>query len=392
MMELPISRSSLVLTAAILSLSACRPTTPPISPSFEAVALANQPRLAFSWRERIQDEVPWAYLPQEYATPVFVRDKDDIIVGSTDGSVQRLRAGSGERIWRVSLDLDNETGQLPVHTSPLVTKEGTILAATLAGSLHALDYSDGTELWVWRAEDAIEAPMAQGEGRVFLTDSREILYALDSSNGKVLWRYQRRAPEFFTIKGTGTPVLDGDAIYCGFADGTLAAVQIDTGEAIWTTSLTNEETEFIDVDVPVIIDKTVLYAASYAGGIFAVSREDGSIVWRAPVEGVSSLSLYEGTLYAASAQGRVVALDPDTRQFIWSFKFAEHIPVEVTAQGPYLFVSHAAGPLVVLDRASGKPLAEWHPSTGFNVPVIFEGSRGFVFSNGGYLYSFELAY
>ncbi len=377
--------------AALCALAACAPT-PARTPSFQSTSIAKTPRLDMTWREQVQGRVPWSYYPQEYSTPTFVERKDDLIVGSTDGTVTRMRAGSGEVVWRKALTLKKESGRLPVHAPTAVTDDGIILAATLSGSIHALDYSDGTTLWTHRVEDAVESPMAMAEGRLFVTDSREILYALDVETGKLLWRYQRRAPEFFTIKGAGTPVVDGDAIYCGFADGTLVAVQIDTGEVMWSRDLTNEEAEFVDVDMPAIIAGDSLYVASYAGGVYALSRRDGATKWRADLAGVAQLNLYDGLLYAASAQGRVVAIDPVEQQYVWSYRYAEDLPVELIAHGPYLFVSTSQGPLTVFDRFSGKPLMEWNPSNGFHTPVVFHQQRGFLLSNGGFLYAFELAY
>ncbi|MEM9798974.1 MAG: hypothetical protein AAGA20_01525, partial [Planctomycetota bacterium] len=66
-------------------------------------------------------------------------------------------------------------------------------------------------------------------------------------------------------------------------------------------------------------------------------------------------------------------------------------PVELSMREPYVFVSTSAGPLTVLDRATGAPLARWMPSHGFNTPLVVSGKRAFAFSNGGYLYALELA-
>jgi outer membrane protein assembly factor BamB len=381
----------LITLALALSASACFPVQPANGTALTTDAVAAKPELKLVWRTHVSGMESFAFRPQEYARPVFVTRSDDIVVGTSDGNVTRLRAGSGEIVWRKLLSSTREDGILPIHADPVV-HNGVIYVGSINGSVLALDYDDGTILWEYRAEDAIESTLTVSEGRLFFTDAREILYAVDAETGKLLWRFQRPAPEFFTIKGAGTPVIDGDAVYCGFADGTLVAVQIDTGETIWTSDLTNEEVEFTDIDMPVIVGDRLLYAGSYSGGVFGISRLDGTVQWRVDVPSVAQVKRYEGMLYVASAQGRVVAIDGISQKPVWSFKFMDDSPVELVPYGPYVFVSTSSGPLMILDRVTGKPLSKWNPSTGFNTPVVFDGNRGFLLSNGGYLYSFELAF
>ena len=373
------------------SLVGCFPIQPANGTALTVDAVAAKPELKLIWRAHVSGMESFEFRPQEYAAPYFVLRSDDVITGTSDGYVTRLRAGSGEIVWRKLLTSTREDGLLPVHADPIVA-DGIIYVGTINGSILALDYNDGTILWEYRAEDAIESTLAIEEGRIFFTDTREILYALDAETGKLLWRFQRPTPEFFTIKGAGTPVVDGDAVYCGFADGTLVAVQIDTGEIIWTSDLTNEQVEFTDIDMPVIIGERTLYVGSYSGGVFGISRLDGTIQWRVDVASVAQVKRYDGMLYVASAQGRVVAIDGISHKPVWSFLFKEDSPVELVPHGPYVFVSTSSEPLMILDRQTGKPLSKWNPSTGFNTPVVFDGNRGFILSNGGYLYSFELAF
>lgn len=354
-----------------------------------AASTAGTPRLELEWRTQVTQLEAWGYRPREYASPVFVEDQDDLIVANADGYVTRMRAGSGELVWRQELRGARDEDPAPVHADPAATGD-LIYAATLAGSIQALDYDDGKLRWEYRAEDAVEGELVLGQGRLFFTDARDVLYALDAATGKMLWRYQRRAPDFFTIKGSGTPVLDGDVVYCGFADGALVAIQMDTGEEVWSVDLSNEETEFIDVDAPAVVDGRLIYAASYAGGLYGLSRLDGTIQWRVDVDSVVRFVEHQELLYVITAQGLIAALEADTRRTIWAARLEQGAPVELAVQGDYLFVTTSDGPLMIFDRRSGELLTSWNPSQGFNTPPIFHKNRGFLLSNVGYLYGFLL--
>lgn len=392
-----VATSLVVMLAATCLLPGCYATTPAKTASFKAKPLSKAPVLKFDWRKRVRPKVHWAYKTREYSDPVYVDSRDDLIVANALGEVTRMRAGNGKVIWRKKLlGLDKEP--MPVHANMVVTKD-MVYVGTLNGTVHALKLSDGSSVWQYRAEDAVESTLVFSEGRLLFTDSREILYALDAETGKLLWRYQRPTPEFFTIKGGGVPVVDDGSVFCGFADGTLAALELDTGNLLWTVNLAGNETEFTDVDLAVILDGKQLYANSYAGGLYAINPVDGSVKWRAPVTFVSSKLFYQGVLYFTTAQGRVMALDVESKKFLWSFRFQKDTPVKLSRFGPYLFVSTSDGPLTVIDRASGMALSKWNPGYGFNTSVVFsptgslkESQRGFVLSNGGYLYSFKVAF
>ena len=351
------------------------------------------PRLKLIWRELASEQEPWEYRPQEYARPLFSARLDDVITATSNGHLTRFRAGSGEIVWRVALrENDSITSKLmPIHADPALLEE-TIYVASLTGIVQARSIHDGATIWSYAVGSSVEGSLVVEDGRLFFMDADETLTALDAATGKLLWRYKRRPPEYFTIKGAGVPVIDGDAVYCGFSDGTFAALQIDTGEVIWTSDLTNDETEFTDIDTRAIVDDESIYISSYSGGVFAVSRLDGTIQWRVPIEGVTRMRRRGGALLLASAQGRVISLDLRRRQANWSFRFTEQIPVEVAFFGPYAFVSTTAGPLTVLDVQSGELKMRWDPSQGFNTPVVFDERRGFLLSNGGYLYAFQVAF
>ncbi len=384
--------ASMALTLTTGCASSGVATSPEVDAS-EDVLAAPAPRLKVQWRAQATNAEGWAYLPQEYAKPVFLPRHDDLVVASSYGYLTRFRAGSGEVVWREYLTERGAADGKPlmIHADPVVVDD-VIYLASMSGVVEARSLDHGELLWRYQADNSVESSIVVEGGRLFMMDAGETLSALDSATGKLLWRYKRRSPEYFTIKGAGVPVVDGDAVYCGFSDGTLAAIQIDTGEAIWTSDLSNDETEFTDVDTQAIVSGELIYISSYAGGVFAVSRLDGTIQWQAPVPSVTRMIKRGQDLIVASATGRVVSLNVKERQMNWSFKFQQHTPVELAYFGPYVFVSTTAGPLSVLDLETGNLLTRWNPSQGFNVPVVFEQRRGFIVSNSGYLYSFEVAF
>jgi len=187
-------------------------------------------------------------------------------------------------------------------------------------------------------------------------------------------------------------VIAGETVYCGFADGTLAALDLASGDTRWTSDLTEGESDFTDIDEPVVVEDNRVYALSHGVGMFALDRRTGNPVWRTSLQNAASYVLHENSIYVAVATGRVLALDTEDGEGEWSFKLETYLPVELSPAGPYLLVSTSSGPLYVLDRETGYPFSTWKPSSGFNTPVVLTSHAGYLFSNRGYLYSFRLAY
>lgn len=367
------------------------------SPTFSAQSTVRSPVIKLVWRKTIHDSQDWDYRNQEFSAPALISRKDELVVGASDGHVSRVKASSGKTIWSRTL-VNPEKGPLgadperlgsPVHADVLV-HDRLVFVGTLDGGVHALNYTDGTTRWSFKAEDAIESGLTYADGRLLFMDGREILYTLDATTGKLLWRYQRRAPEYFTIKGAGVPTVRNGVVYAGFADGALVALQLDTGELVWSRDLSADRTEFTDIDLQPIVDGDRIYVGSYASGLNIVALEDGLLEWRLPLDNLTAMIQHREILYLTTAQGRVVAVDPVQRKTLWSFRFKDANPVGLTAHGPYLFVATADGPLAVLDREVGTLLHRWNPSNGFHTPPVFDKARGFILSNGGILYSFEV--
>lgn len=355
-------------------------------PAFHTEPAAPQPRFQVDWRKNVDEPAVTAFRPRQYAGPSVARtaNQREVLVGTDDGWLYRLRAGDGEMRWEVELDG-------PIHASPIAEGD-RIYVGTTHGTFYALDRTSGSVEWTIENDREIESRAAAGGGLVFYTTNGGRLVGVDASSGETAWTYSRSVPEEFTIQGSGTPVIAKQTVYCGFSDGSVASLDLRSGAKNWVTDVSSGETDFTDVDEPVIVQGDRVYAVSYGAGLSALDRSSGAVEWSRSFENVASAAYAEETLYAAIASGRIVALDAEDGSSVWGFSMSERLPVELAPVGAYVYVSTANGPLYTLDRATGYPLLKWKPSTGINTPVAFSDRAGFMLSNKGYLYRFQVAY
>lgn len=376
------SRFALALTFGLL-LGACSQTPVTSSKVLNLKVEAPPPTLAVKWAKQVDDLSYFSARPASFAAPAHVSASDEIIVSNSKGDVFKFQGANGELRWETALD------------SPVVTQAtsamGLVFVGDLSGTFTALELNKGTIVWQFSARTSIEGRAVFHEDRVLFTDASETLYALDASNGKELWRHQRKSPESFTIKGSGHPtVVDGE-VFCGFADGRLVALEFDTGDVIWEVDLSGDATRLTDVDGQVHVDGDTLYAASFSGGLYAVDRFSGEILWRMPLQSVGDVKLYQNLLYVTSAVGRTYAIDPVDGDMLWSFKFQTASPIAVTPYGPYLLVSTDKG-AYILDRASGYPFERTRGTSGYSSAFEFGANRAYMLTNFGKLQAIQLGW
>jgi len=377
--------TTLLLASLLVSAAGCAAKTPSDGGAlaFRVRPETPAPRLDVLWRAAVSSRHYFDKVPKEFARPTHVGFSDELVVGTSEGVVVKYQAANGRVRWR------RRPGGT-FQAAPEVA-DGRCWLGDLQGELIALDLDDGHEIRRKSLQSSIEGKPTEAGGRLFVSDDTDTLYAFDAATGKQLWTYRRETPEYFTIKGTCSPVVDHDAVYCGFSDGNLAAVQIDTGHELWATNLSSGHTEFVDVDEPPVVEGDTIFAASYAGGMFGLDRRTGTIRWRRDVGAISGFDVDPHGIYVASATGRIVSFGKDGTSR-WSFRLIDKSPVSVDTFGPYVVATTGDGPVYVLDGATGYPQMRWAGTSGFLAPIEVGASRIYLLSNEGHLYAWKLGW
>jgi len=113
------------------------------------------------------------------------------------------------------------------------------------------------------------------------------------------------------LLGAITPVVHNGVVFAGSSDGNIIAIDIETGEEIWTRALNSTSLGFSNYMVasPVVADGLV-YAVSGDGFVFAIDESSGKVKWNHKIEDgallnfvVSSPIIADGFLYISSITG-----------------------------------------------------------------------------------------
>lgn len=239
---------------------------------------------------------------------------DKIIVADRNGLVQARDLTTGDTIWEAETELKISAGPGLGYN--------TVLVGTSDAEIVALNIADGSIRWtVGVSSEVLSIPQLRRNVVVVRTVDGK-LTGLEEGSGRELWVYERSVPAL-SLRGTGTPVIEGDRVIEGYASGKLIAVRLNDGKVEWEGSVAvpegrSELERMVDLDADPIVINDVIFIASFQGGVFAVALEDGQVLWRR-----KELSSYAGLsgdwryLYVSDEAGDVWALDQRNGAALW---------------------------------------------------------------------------
>jgi outer membrane protein assembly factor BamB len=299
------------------------------------------------WSKNLDPDYVSGNLPIGLGAPRIFNDI--VYMGSMDGVMTAYDSESGRVLW-------SQDDKTPLG-GPVEFFKDHIAYGGLNGRLFVRHYLTGELKYAIDLGAPIEsAPYFFNEHMIIYLRGHQIVH-LDAETGKVLWVYKRAVPVTTTLQRTTKPLVIGNKIILGFADGFLGALSVEEGLLLWETKLV-EQAKFIDVDLNPILASGVVVSGSPSGDLKAINPDSGAIsrsygisVQAHPVlkgeqlilgtndgevvlmglngevlkrvkisdQPVSAVGWWKDTLVAASFDGYIRAVDPLTLKIVDEF-------------------------------------------------------------------------
>jgi outer membrane protein assembly factor BamB len=332
-----------------------------------------------------------AYSPVERAMAALDPPRDRIFVGSTAGTLYALRANGG-RIW--GYDARGAIESRPA----LDPRADQVYVGTEQGVMHALVASSGEVRWREVTGGPIRQPPILLEDAVYVVSDTDVVTAHARRDGEVLWTYRREAPEGYSISGHAGLAVVGDKLITGMTDGTVVALDAADGTVVWERDTSVDvdapdggRPQFVDVDTTPIVADGELYIASFAGGLYALDPESGTVAWHdQTLTGVVGVAVTRDALIVSSADEGVMALSRDeTREKIWNHRVERGAASAPVVAGRSVLVSVSDGPFLALSLRTGEETSRFEAGYGFSALPSVHAGVGFVMANGGSLHAFS---
>jgi len=275
---------------------------------------------------RMQDRPLGAHLARRWSFPAFPPTRPAevlewsaplaafgmVIASAIDSSagkaaIYAFDLTTGGALW--DFDLPDAHGIYPDRGAMALSSDGRLYAATLGGSVLAMDAIRGTRIWETKAAGSVYGGVTVA-GDTLLVPAGDTVAVLDPVDGLLL----RTLP--IGSRLDTAPAVSESVTYAAGDDGRVHAFDLITGERRWTT-----ETDGPYNAAP-LVSGGVIYAATMAGTLYALDALTGAIRWRTsvsskPVAVTPALSS-DGLLFAAADDGFLHVVAASTGNLIRS--------------------------------------------------------------------------
>lgn len=309
--------------------------------------------------DRHTGEVAWVHTHRGplSSTPAVVGDL--LIVATRPGRVMAFDRHSGTLQWETEL-----AGS--ILASPLVVN-GTVYIGSTDRKLYALDAATGRQRWAFETQSAIVVEVAHTADRVIATTQESMIYVVGAETGRMRLIYDTGLGRH-VVAGVA---VEGDRAYFGSMRGRVWAID-------W------RETTY-PLERAMLFWKTNLFL----WGVLSKPPVQKGAVWSKRVRGniMHTPAIAHDTVYAATSQGTVLALDTVTGDQRWTTDLGIRITAAPTVAGKTVMLGTQNGLVVGLDAHTGTKQWEFRTEGPITGSPIVAGTVMYVVSNDGVLYA-----
>jgi len=237
----------------------------------------------------------------------------NVYVSDSKGVVYAVDAGQGKEQWKTETALSLASG--------VSSGQGLVLVGSHDGDVLAMDGADGQVRWQSRVSSEVLAPPVISEGVAIIRSIDGKLTALDVVDGRRLWSYQAKVPTL-SLHGISAPLIYQGRVVAGLADGRVVALALEDGRVMWETAIAvpqgrSELERLVDVDANPVQFDGVLYAAAYQGRVVAIDMRSGRLLWARELSVYRGLAVDEKALYVVDHEDGLWALSRRNGATLW---------------------------------------------------------------------------
>ena len=311
-----------------------------------------------------------------------------VYAGDANGRLVALDRESGKQLWKM------KTGDS--ISSGINASYNMVAYGTENGEIVVRNAEDGVELWRSEVRSEILAVPQLSTKIVLVQTIDGHLYGLDRETGKRRWVYDTNVP-VLTLRGTSSPVIVKQIALAGFANGKLIAINLADGIPVWEKQAAlptgrSELERIVDLDGDFWVKDSIVYAATYQGKLVAIDIPTGRLIWQRDLSSSAGVVEKYGSLYIPDSDGFIRALNADNGSEIWQQTSLEARKLSAVAViDEYLVVGDYRGYLHWLSRKDGSFVGRVRiDEKGIRAKPIVKGNTVYVQGSSGALVALEL--
>ena len=330
-------------------------------------------------------------------SPPVVAD-GKVFAKDAESTVSAYNADTGQRLWSVTLkpekarDADEFGGGLAYYG-------GRLFVTTGFAVVFSLDATDGKEIWRSAVSAPVRgAPLVFGD-RVFAISIDNKLHALAAVDGSDLWSFSG-LQEVSGYVGGNSPAGSGEFIVAPFTSGELVSLRLDSGRTVWNELLVGPRREarafgnLADIRGRPVIDRGVVLAMGSAGTLAAIDLNSGQRLWERPIGGSQTPWAAGRFVFVLSSTADVVCLERDTGKVKWVTPLTQYADEKrrhpilwggPVLAGDRLLVAGSTGELLALSPYSGQVIGKINVGSPMRLAPVVANRVVYVLTDNGRL-------
>lgn len=235
-------------------------------------------------------------------------------------TVTAFSLADGNRLWSADL---TPAGEDPESASggALSLGGGRLYVTTGFGGLVALDPETGAEIWSRSLESPIAGGVTVYEGLLYGVSRDSRAWALEAETGRVRWELPG-VPAEALIKGGPSPVLTENLVVFPFGSGDLVGALRLNGIRIWQGGVSGRRmglarASITDITGDPVIDGQTLYVGNQAGRSMAMQVSSGDLIWSIEEGALGPVWPEGGSVFLISDRNALLRLDASDGRRIW---------------------------------------------------------------------------
>ena len=248
-------------------------------------------------------------------------------------------------------------------TAPVEVFGGFGVVALRDGRLVKIDINTGKSVWENHLTQFVATKVVLSGTSLLVYTVDQKLYSIDFQAGQTMWAYDAASSPNLLVRTGAAPQVVGNEVFIGTVEGDIRSIHIANGKENWRLRPGKDDFRFKDIVGDIGVGNNQLYATRYDGLIFGVdiqSKPNGTI-WEVAAPSITTSAFRDGTIYVASMNGELLAIQASNGRQLWKTKLGQSIK-SLTVGEKAIFVGGSQGRVSAVSLSGGKLL--WHDDLG----------------------------
>jgi outer membrane protein assembly factor BamB len=318
-----------------------------------------------------------------------------IFAADREGQIVALDPDTGDTIWTRDISRKSTestffngyglfAGRVSAKVSGgLTAAYNAIYFGTEDGIVFSLDAANGSVNWQTDVpSEVIAAPAADSNIIVVNTVSGTLL-GLDATSGEIKWRNESDVPPL-TLRGISAPAAAAGGAIVGLANGRVRVNIIESGLTAWEAVVAKptgatELDRIVDIDSKPLVFGGTVFLVSYGGSLAAVELRSGNVIWTREYASFRNVSIDGNRLFVTDNNSNIYAIDRRNGVELWSNgELRNRNLTSATPVGDYIALGDKFGYLHYFTQDEGKyvsriSIGDDEGESLYNAPVFVDG-------------------